>query len=369
MGPGAARERVAETMTAHDCDTVACPTPPPPLAPTPRPDDYFKRTNPSRAPARASAPLPQRILYIFSGPERRLDGVAALAEREGFETDEIDVLRGGVRHDVLRHDTRARLLARVRDGTYAAVLVATPCTSFSVARGNHLDGCVHVGLRTFEHESGPPDASAVAKEFVRKHDIFVDFTVDVAHAALERGAEVIIENPAPRSDPRLDSFWRERAHMPQLWDMRRMRELRATGELSMLVVPQCAFGPGPHGMLFQKYTGLLASRRAAARLADLRHLRCHHAAHDPACGANAVLAAAYPAALNDALVAALTGRRRTTPLPAQPPRAATPQPAPPPALEPAAQSAHPAPNPTFDRSVASGYIADGPQLLPQTNST
>ena len=28
------------------------------------------------------------------------------------------------------------------------------------------------------------------------------------------------------------------------------RELRATGELSMIVVPQCAFGPGPHGKLF-----------------------------------------------------------------------------------------------------------------------
>ena len=113
-------------MTAHDCDTVACPTTPPPLAPTPRPDDYFKRTNPSRAPARAPAPLPQRILYIFSGPERRLDGVAALAAREGFETDEIDVLRGGARHDISRADVRSRILVDVRSGVYAAVLIATP---------------------------------------------------------------------------------------------------------------------------------------------------------------------------------------------------------------------------------------------------
>ena len=74
--------------------------------------------------------------------------------------------------------------------------------------------------------------------------------------------------------------------------------------------------PTPSGKLFQ-YTGLLASRRAAARLADLRYLKCNHARHDDlACGGNATLAAAYPAALNDALVFALTGVPRSAPLPA-----------------------------------------------------
>ena len=181
---------------------------------------------------------------------------------------------------------------------------------------------MHVGLRTFSHESGPPEASEAAKAFVRKHDVFVDFTVDVADAALALDLDLVIENPAPRNDPSLASSWPARAHLPQLWDMRRVRELRARHALSLLVVPQCAFGPGPHGKLFQKYTGLLVSRRVAARLADLRHLRCNHRAHDEmACGDNAALAAAYPAPLNDALVTALTGRRRTAPLPATAPPA------------------------------------------------
>ena len=84
--------------------------------------------------------------------------------------------------------------------------------------------------------------------------------------------------------------------------------------------------PSSAGKLFQKYTGLLVSRRVAARLADrptyLRHLQCNHRAHDEmACGDNAALAAAYPAPLNDALVTALTGRRRTAPLPATAPPA------------------------------------------------
>ena len=116
-----------------------------------------------------------------------------------------------------------------------AATIATPCTSFSVARGNHEDGCVHVGLRTFSHESGPPEASEAAKAFVRKHDVFVDFTVDVADAALALDLDLIIENPAPRNDPSLASSWPARAHLPQLWDMRRVRELRARHALSLLV--------------------------------------------------------------------------------------------------------------------------------------
>ena len=104
---------------------------------------------------------------------------------------------------------------------------------------------------------------------------------------------------------------------------------------------------------------------------DWRHLRCNHRAHsERAHGDNAARAAGYPVALNDALVAALTGCRRTTPLPAPPLPAAAPRPdLPPPApLAAPAPDARPAPapsapQPTFDRSIASGYIADGPQLL------
>ena len=350
-------------MKAGDLTEGASLTLPSQPPPPPHPSTTFKRTNPGADAPRRAAPPPRRILYIFAGPARPVDGLAALAALSGFEVDEVDVLRGGSHHDVLCADTRARLLDSLRGGAYAAVLIATPCTSFSVARGNHEDGCVHVGLRTFSHESGPPEASEAAKAFVRKHDVFVDFTVDVADAALALDLDLVIENPAPRNDPSLASSWPARAHLPQLWDMRRVRELRARHALSLLVVPQCAFGPGPHGKLFQKYTGLLVSRRVAARLADLRHLQCNHRAHDEmACGDNAALAAAYPAPLNDALVTALTGRRRTAPLPATAPPAAAALPAAPPHAAAPRLQPEPAHPPAFDRSIASGYIADGPRL-------
>ena len=131
------------------------------------------------------------------------------------------MVRGGPSHDVTRADVRARILSELRSAAYAAVLVATPCTSFSVARGNHEDGLEHPGLRTFEHESGPPGASETAREFVRKHDAFVDFTIDLANAAFNLDLDLAIENPAPRDDPDVASYWPARAHLPQLWDMRR----------------------------------------------------------------------------------------------------------------------------------------------------
>lgn len=346
----------ATTATATACLSLPARRPLPPPS-------TFKRTTPLPPELRAR----RRLLYIFAGPSRPRDGFAALAAASGFEVDEIDTLQGGERHDVLRAEVRERLLRAIRSGEYFGVLVATPCTSFSVARGNHEDGRRHFGLRSHVHPNGPPWMDELARRFLREHDAFVDFTAEVTRAALDADVDVIVENPAPRDDARLASHWPARAHLPQLWDMEPMRALRAHAGalLELLVIPQCAFGPGPHGLLFQKYTGLLCSPRAAARLCDLRLLTCNHARHDvQACGANAVLAAAYPAALVDALVWALSGVRRTDPLPAAPAPPAVPNPparplAPPPAVPPAVPPAALTP---LDRSLKLGFIADGPAL-------
>ena len=343
------------------------------------PPSTFKRTTPLPPELRAR----RRLLYIFAGASRPRDGFAALAAASGFEVDEIDILQGGESHDVLRVEVRERLLRAIRSGEYFGVLVATPCTSFSVARGNHADGRRHFGLRSHNHPNGPPGVDEFARRFLREHDAFVDFTAEVTRAALDADVDVIVENPAPRDDARLASHWPARAHLPQLWDMEPMRALRARAGtlLELLVIPQCAFGPGPHGLLFQKYTGLLCSPRAAARLDDLHLLTCNHARHDvQACGVNAVLAAAYPAPLVDALVWALSGVRRTDPLPAalarsscaaapappavpNPPAATSSTPARPLAAPPASPpAAPPAALPPFDRSLKLGFIADGPAL-------
>ena len=300
-------------MTAAHARLTSDPTPPKPAGPRKRATpDLPPRADPPRARRRP------RLLYIFAGPSSPLDGFATLAAAAGYDTTEIDLERGDPSHDLRKRENRERLLRELRAGDYAAVLVATPCTTFSVAHGNRTDGSFQHGLRSARYPSGPEWLDEGTRRLVDEHDTLVAFSAEVLGAALDLDIDFVLENPAPRDDPSLDSYWPQRAHLLQIWDTEPIRALRARARhaASLIVVPQCAFGPTPSGKLFQKYTGLLASRRAAARLADLRFLKCNHARHDDlACGDNASLAAAYPTALNDALVYALTGARRTTPLP------------------------------------------------------
>ena len=348
-----------------------------------RPTPQLKRTLATSPRARSPRARPRpRLLYIFSGPARLVDGFAALAAASGFDTTEIDLERGGAAHDMRLRANRARVLLDLRAGVYCGVLIATPCTTFSIARGNRQDGAVHFGLRSARYPSGPPWLDAETRTFIDDHDVMVAFSAEVLGVALDMDIDFILENPAPRNDTSLASSWPERAHLLQIWDtapLRGFRE-RAGARAELLVVPQCAFGPTPSGRLFQKYTGLLTSRRAAGRLADLRHLTCNHARHDEvACGDNGALAAAYPVALNDALVRGLTSSRRTAPLPHPPPTwPPTPLPPPPPPPPPPPSDAEPgAPTPAArrappppplppptkpDRSIATGYITDGPAL-------
>ena len=85
--------------------------------------------------------------------------------------------------------------------------------------------------------------------------------------------------------------------------------------LTLLRAPQCAFGPGPHGYLFQKWTEFLATPATAKRLAGFMQLRCNcppgaHAlaqGRDQAGRSLASLAATYPQLLAECIVYGLTG--------------------------------------------------------------
>eukprot|EP00964_Phaeocystis_antarctica_P153320 scaffold121543_cov45-Phaeocystis_antarctica.AAC.1 len=59
--------------------------------------------------------------------------------------------------------------------------------------------------------------------------------------------------------------------------------------LTLLHALQCAFGPGPHGKLYQKWTEFLVTPATARRLASFNELRCTcpPGAHTHARGLNA----------------------------------------------------------------------------------
>ena len=167
-----------------------------------------------------------RLLYIFSGPARLVDGFAALAAASGFDTTEIDLERGGAAHDMRLRANRARVLLDLRAGVYCGVLIATPCTTFSIARGNRQDGAVHFGLRSARYPSGPPWLDAETRTFIDDHDVMVAFSAEVLGVALDTDIDFILENPAPRNDTSLASSWPERAHLLQIWDTAPLRGFR-----------------------------------------------------------------------------------------------------------------------------------------------
>ena len=80
-----------------------------PSAARPTRRDHSPTPSPSR-PSQAGPrpPRSRRILYIFSGPARPFDGLAAIAALVDVSVDEVDTLHGGGAHDVLRAATRAR---------------------------------------------------------------------------------------------------------------------------------------------------------------------------------------------------------------------------------------------------------------------
>ena len=251
------------------------------------------------------------ILHLFAGPERT-DGLQAALKPTGYGAVEYDRDERSADHDLAQETRQRRILHDIANKRYVAILIGSPCTSYTVRHDSAE------AWRTEEHPGGRPDLSEAAKAWLREQDALLEFCIAVIEAALDTDTPVILENPAPRDDPELPSYWPEHADKITVWRMKCMKELRRrrAAQLRLVIIPQCAFGKGPSGHLYQKYTGLLCSIEAARYLESL-DLRCTHTAaeHDRIQGttqdgvALSKLAAAYPGAMFQALAVALLHAR------------------------------------------------------------
>ena len=81
-------------------------------------------------------------MYFFAGKKRKgdlktfLTRLGAKAGRN-VQTREIDILRGGRRHNLLVKSTRLRFLESISNGDFSAVVASPPCSTFmgKVLRG------------------------------------------------------------------------------------------------------------------------------------------------------------------------------------------------------------------------------------------
>ncbi len=87
----------------------------------------------------AADSLAIRILYLFAGESRHADMGAAFRKLAhdnsalNLEIVEMDILRGGKDHDLLRPQLRAEILKDIQVGKWEIVMAAPPCSTFYMA--------------------------------------------------------------------------------------------------------------------------------------------------------------------------------------------------------------------------------------------
>ena len=253
------------------------------------------------------APLPSRVLVLFSGPIDRPDGLASELRALGFEVVEMDRL-AGTDHDIRDDTVLGRVLAAVRAGRFCAVFLGIPCSTYSVARipqpGEPAEDPPQVRDRW--HPLGFPWLDDKWRREVRAANDVTDRAMSVAHVAARIGASVVIENPVWRGEgsPWCKERFRDHA---SLWDMPVVRRWRHLVGAQGVHCAQCAFGGE-----FQKLTTFLCTPDMLGALASFASARCFHTKHAEVAHGRGedgkhvtARAAAYPAALNRALAHAL----------------------------------------------------------------
>ena len=262
---------------------------------------------------------------LFSGPYARPDGLAAFLRAKGIEVDQFDCDAkngGGEDADILNDAFFTSLFNLVRNGHYAAIFTAPPCSTYSVAR--------HFSANRPGRDRGPPvvrkrgEILGIAnvpdkhKRELRRANEITRRTAILLTAAHRAGTEFILENPADRGDEKQTLLFQVAEHGP-IWLDPHVQTLQGACGAESVTFAQCMFGAD-----VQKYTTLLFTAGLAPMLRPLHQMVCSHSpgTHAIAGGAqredgtwNSSPAAAYPADFNlyicDAFVTYILGREAT----------------------------------------------------------
>ena len=272
------------------------------------PPHLAARSTTSRAPSVDTHPLPRRVLVLFSGPYARPDGITAFLRAKGIEVDQYDCDAkngGGEDADILNDAFFTSLFNLVRNGHYATVFTAPPCSTYSVAR--------HFAANRPGRDRGPPvvrkrdkilgidNVPDKHKRELRRANEITRRTALLLTAAHRAGTEFILENPADRGDEKQTLLFQVAEHGP-IWLDPHVQALQRSCGAETVTFAQCMFGAD-----VQKYTTLLFTAGLAPMLRPLHQMVCSHApgTHSMAGGAqredgtwNSAPAAAYPADFN-----------------------------------------------------------------------
>ncbi len=139
-----------------------------------------------------------RILYLFAGKQRRGDMGYFLGKffKEKYieiHMVEVDVLRGGKRHNLLQKSSRTKFMEEVEAKHFDVVIASPPCSTFSRARCTGDLG--PRPLRSSRLPRGFPWLSSTARVTADEANSLVDVTSAVLRAQMSQGGVGLLEHP------------------------------------------------------------------------------------------------------------------------------------------------------------------------------
>lgn len=250
----------------------------------------------------ARRPVAARALSWCAGEERpKGASLHDYMAKALWAADEEDVCRNAA-HDITAARYFQSRLRRARDGRYGFFLAGPPCRTFSISR--FQPGYARP-LRRRSCRGRVPGLSVAETWALDEADLIVERTCRVAREVWAAGGDFVIENPIDRGGDEVpEGTFREPDHFP-LWLMPEVQRLQHDTGATLIQFPQCTLG-----LEWQKWTALLCSPGAAARLQYLSELRCTHTHSQAAGGYDAQgqpvgpRAARYPDLMLQALAAA-----------------------------------------------------------------
>ena len=263
-----------------------------------------------------------QFLNLFSGPYEGADNLKAALTVEGWkhivQRDSDESVGGGWEHNILNDATFAELLSDARAGKFAALMLAPPCSTFSLTRFfTPEDGTPGAPpVRDAAHPDGLPIERLPPRHVreVKMSNLIISRMVEVAIAAHHStaNATIVIENPADRKDPSSPAFDASFSMHGSLFDTTPFKKLAAAVNLLKATFAYCRLGSD-----HQKYTTLYFTADASSILDTLNgaDYQCNHpwGSHKKLGGIrgedgkfNTAAAAAYPPKLNAILARAFT---------------------------------------------------------------
>lgn len=173
-----------------------------------------------------------RILYLCSGPSGRKEGFDAHAEAKGAIADMIDV-ENSEDHDITQDANFERIMAAVEAGSYDALLIAAPCSTFTPARdvaSGESGGPLPLRGPRPPEIYGRADLSPADKEKVRIGTLIAVRCARAARTMHAKGLPWTWETPDPRPGK------------PSVFVLPEVQALDELPGVSTISFPQCEFG-------------------------------------------------------------------------------------------------------------------------------